>query len=67
MACVECGEDWVRAAFHDGDGWGLFWICTNEDCDYSDGEYACQFIDWPFGDALMSNWNLEAHGYEIIW
>ena len=62
MDCPDCGGILQKTAIMD-EGWILQWDCTNEGCPkFEEPEY----IDWPFGDRLMTSRQLEEAGYEVF-
>ena len=58
--CPVCERLMQKSAYNTGDGWGLFWQCSQHG--YADG----QQIDWPFEDSWITGKELLHLGYDLI-
>jgi len=63
--CHWCGKEAIKVAVVTGDwrGWALGWKCTNRDCSFNGNTIG--HIEWPFGNRLMSTFDLRKLGYTV--
>lgn len=70
--CPDCGRRLVKAAYHTGDGWQLFWACDDESGRDGDCVWTCDgddyyFIDWDQDwGSWMTGQELKDQGFVII-
>jgi hypothetical protein len=61
MRCPVCNLLMDKTAENAGDGWILYCDCPDQ-CDEDGPEY----IDWPFGEKILSVSDLEGFGYKTV-